>query len=909
VRRALLGASLVLAALAAPTPARTIAVVLDRSGSLRHADPDGRAPRLLGLAVALAARPGDALAVFPTRGEPRPAIPLPADPAAAARALAAVLEAPPRSGGADLLEALDRARAAAGPDGLVLVLTDDDLDVVEPGGGIPPAVRERLPAGGRPTRDQVNAAAADLLEARAAAPGPPVVALRAPLPTGARATPFLQRIGAELVELEGDELAVAAELVARVRGEPLLAQRVALPAGAGALELDYPARVVLLAARPLEVPGAHRLAADGTAWLAETPGRLALPAGHPPLTAFCAPDLGLPAEVVAYRLRDGRVRVVAAGAEPPATGELVVRYRAEEVPLTGTPPRAHLAPQVLVGEVEEVTLLRRLDVDGRRVVAASRRIPLTRAEVVLRPEGGPAETGVPLTLRGPLPLGLAPEDPGSVRVREASGAGASAPLEVAGDELIVRYTPQAEGPLTLESEGELYVRLAAPVEVGPGQEYRLVVAGLRSAETGRELSSEEPVLLEAGARLALIVEVAVEPALPGEVSVDFVLAGGPAAATVEAEPATLRERLEHRIVLTWPEAREGRVTLRVVAREGTGIRGAGRSFTVVRPPSLLRYLVAGGLLLGALLWALVIVLRRRAARRRAEAERTARKAATARRVGRRQIRGVGGNGRMSVERYAFLEHSREDDEQVHIRPDESAVGVQFDVREDGAVRVRATDGAKIIHEDRPTILSDEASLQHGTAFAVVDAERRARRYVYLEDEPTGDELQRRYVADAASYEAEMRDSGVFVVLDDDQNVPAGVSGRLDDISSGDQVFPAAPSGVEEILDSRDESMMPSSADDQLVSDEGIVFMSSDEAEILDSDEVERLADTDIGATAETQRAPQQAGEGGGDAEVDEDLIGSDLVLGELSEDPGEASDDPGSGSDVVGDAYSDEART
>ena len=135
---------------------------------------------------------------------------------------------------------------------------------------------------------------------------------------------------------------------------------------------------------------------------------------------------------------------------------------------------------------------------------------------------------------------------------------------------------------------------------------------------------------------------------------------------------------------------------------------------------------------------------------------------------------------------------------------------------------------------------------------------RARRFVYLDDEPSAEELEQSVAQDRVSAEAELRDSGVYVLLDDNQNV-APMESVLD--ATSEDLFPSSESldplpepleglaGIEgdEIEDSVDEmAFVPLSEEGPMVSDEGVVWLGSDEAEILDSDEATTIeADTDV----------------------------------------------------------------
>jgi hypothetical protein len=226
----------------------------------------------------------------------------------------------------------------------------------------------------------------------------------------------------------------------------------------------------------------------------------------------------------------------------------------------------------------------------------------------------------------------------------------------------------------------------------------------------------------------------------------------------------------------------------------------------------------------------------------------ARLAAQAALVGEKQLRGIGANGKISVERYFFRDFLDEDGPLDHfsVGPLEGGASLDVELREDATVKAVASDGSQLVHADRPELLGREIVLRHGNAFAVVVGHT-ARRYVFLEGDPTGDELQQRFVEGTVSYEAELNDSGVFVVLDDDDNVPAGSDHDLtvsQELFVSHESLPQAEEQAaddesgEEFEDSDDETVpvVPSSADGAIVSDEGILYMDSTEADILDSDD-------------------------------------------------------------------------
>ena len=223
-------------------------------------------------------------------------------------------------------------------------------------------------------------------------------------------------------------------------------------------------------------------------------------------------------------------------------------------------------------------------------------------------------------------------------------------------------------------------------------------------------------------------------------------------------------------------------------------------------------------------------------------------------VGDKQLRGIGANGRISVERYVFRDFLDEDGplDRITLGPLENGAKLDVSLREDETIKAVSSEGAQLVHADRPDLLAREIVLRHANVFAVVVGTL-ARRFVYLAQDPTGDELQHCWIEGAVSYEADMRDSGVFVLLEDDQNFAAESDHH--DLTVSQELFTsheslplpdAVPAGAEDsdptFEDSDDERVpvVPSDEDGPVVSDEGILYMDSTEAEILDSDADKQL---------------------------------------------------------------------
>lgn len=878
-----LSLTLALGAPAAAQEGRTVAVVIDRSGSLRHADPDGHGPQLLAAALALALESGDRLLLVDDPASEAPPEPVGELSGLAGRLTALVRSSVPARGGVDLGALLVSALTRVGPQGLVVVYTDDDLDVIGADGRPPPEVLERARrAEPRPARDALNRAALELLAERVRGlPGRRLLGLRAPLPPGARTVSLLEAVGARIHELDGPEDGLVSDLVEALRGEPALSQATALPAD-GALELPGPARVVLRGEDPLPLPGALRLDPDGRVVLIEAPPGPLRPgvAAH----AWVAPRAPLPPRVQAWALR-GAARVVVQGEDPHAgVGELVLRWGARQARLEGSPPQAQLPPAA-----GPLSLLRVVTgPGGRRAVADSRELFPQLTEVELT-SSGPAQSGLPQELTATPPAPMAWREPIAVRVRGPGGRTDRVMLVDAGEGRFAgRFTPDAGGTWEVQPDGLLPLRLNGPLEVSEGPRYRLKIEALLGPE-GEPLFELSP----RDEQVELRVKLAVEPPLPAPLPLHVTLNDAPTGAAISArDQLQLKDRAEGTLVLAWPEDATGdaRVLLRVLGPEGSAL-GATHRFVVHPRRSLTRLLAAVGLLtLAVILTGVQVIRRRRARAAAAEAallagaeeedeehepepeeedddEPAPRALAlppeTASRLGTRQLRGLGTNGKISVERYGFLENSREDSSVV-ISPEDSHAAVELEVRADGTVKAKAAEGAKLIHEDRPELLVNETTLRHGNAFAVVEGPR-ARRFVYLEREPDADELQTRFVEGTVSNEAEMRDSGVFVVLDDHHEVAPesarmlslgpGLLGRSsedlrdasdDELDDEPLDLGESDPGEDEIVDdSVDQAAVIDAEPGPPLSDEGVVYMDSDEAEILDSDAQER-APTDQG---------------------------------------------------------------
>jgi len=817
---------------------RRVAVVIDRSGSLSHADPKAGGLASIVEALALGLRGGDRLALSLSGGgklsetsikELQSALPV----------LQRLLAAKPKPGGADLQGLLLEASAWAGAEGTVLVYSDDDLDVIR-GGVAPPAAlalaqEEAKAEGVAPARDAVNRAARRLL--RRAVLGqktrPRLVALKLPLPAGAGATPFLEALGAEVVT---PGKAAVARLAARIRGAAIVGEQLRLEPGERELKLPFPARIVIRSTKGIELPGAQRLDGAGHLWSLEVKGPLALPE-HGGAWVSVAPTLGEAEGVLAYRLRAGGVRVVAPEAK---SGTVLARQSGREFLLEGQPP------QVRLGGVSEVEVALVLGSGDSQVVGPARRLSLGDAEVQLVAAGEP-RVGKAIEFSGQLPLGFEAKDL-VVEVSEGGGRRTSVSFAAPEGESVQKvrgsYVPRSVGPLEVRARGPLAISLSAPLEVSPAPTYSLEIVSVRR---GSDEVDVDHALPRSGA-FDLKLTITVRPKPPEPVQAVLTLSGVEGL-EVKTRSLTLAGEQEVDLSLELPADLPDATRSLGVALEPVG--GATlpgrRSLPFKAPRSWKQSAIAIGLMLLALIWFLIVWISRRRDMAYVGLE-----------VGRKQVRTIGTNGRISPERYLFSQHFLSREEGVLIEPEDSIGGaLAFRVRDDGAVECLAKDGAKLIHEDRPTVLAASMTVEHGTAFAMVYGQR-ALRYVYLEDEPTGDELANKLFGDQASYEEEIRDSGVFMILDDDENIPKA-SARME--ASAEILFPSS----QQFESSEDLSVVPSDSGRAYpVSDEGIVVMNSDEGKILDSADLDLLTSGEIRA-----------------AEAEFDALGMDISLGDI----------------------------
>ncbi|MCA8923449.1 MAG: hypothetical protein KDD82_16655, partial [Planctomycetes bacterium] len=635
---------------------------------------------------------------------------------------------------------------------------------------------------------------------------------------------FLGSLDAEVVDLlpADPERAVTA-MAALLSGKPVM-DPLQLAPGESRLAPGFEARALVRAQRPLSLEG-RKLDARGTLWLLEVPVEGLDLGEHGGAVCYLAPSARLPSDLAAYGL-DGVVRVSAG--ELPEGGALFVRLDGAEAPLAGTPPTVDAR-----GSAAQVEVVLKVGRGG--FVADSRRLDVLPVRLTLGAEGE-AQVGQPLLLRGQLSPGFTA--PGPIRLALRCGSGEERELTLDAD-LTASFTPEVAGRLNVRTVGPLPLSFKEVTVAAPAAPPRLRLTVSRA--DGTPILGALPV---AGEEVELRVEVAAEPPYASPVQASFSLEGG-AGLTLVAEPFEVRDKATTAVRLRWPAEPGDEASLTLLARTATATPATGRhTLHLVHPVDLLRRYLGWALILLAVIAVIAYVLQRRF------------RAYLASRMGNRQIRGIDAEGKISVERYNFVDNSRED-EVVEIAPELTASSVELIVQDDGSVRASISGRAKLIHEKNPHLLVDSTPLRHGDSFAVVEGSR-ARRFVYLDDEPSAEELEQSVAQDRASAEAELRDSGVYVLLDDNQNV-APMESVLD--ATSEDLFPSSESldplpepleglaGIEgdEIEDSVDEmAFVPLSEEGPMVSDEGVVWLGSDEAEILDSDEATTIeADTDV----------------------------------------------------------------
>lgn len=755
------------AASAAAADEKTTAVVLDRTGAVAHGDPRGEGRFALAFALALTAKPGARVVVFAPALDP----PVEGD-ALSLDSLVSVLKTVvtgPSLGGANLVP-LFRDAAARGA--VVVAYTSGELDVVDARGRVPQDILAKArETDARPDRKGVNEAARSLLAELAKPLEGKLVALRTPLPAPAKSVPFLEVLGARIVELE-QPLEATRRLAKEIAGVDLPAvATLALDEGRATVAAERGSRVVLLGDKGLRIATKHGFALDGEgrAWVvdADAPFEVEGAAGTK-VSTIAAPRTSLEFAAAAYRLASGGIHVTVT----PRDRTLSLAARAEGQDLERSPDGS-LRGRLPRNDASAI----KLAVGAPGALPEPGELAVTRAVIALEAAEAPlagARTRL-VAHAASLPTELLPRTIGIALVTSGAGASGKASVELtrSGDSFVGEVV-LTEGTWTLDTvrAGELAVELRAPLATRP--------AGVLTA-----------TLVEAGKIVegssVLLLDLAVDPPLAADATP--LVAATRGLARIEGG---VKDRARVRVVVANVEPGPNELELTLPLARGAESR-AKVSFGLELAPSWKKP-AAAGLFLVALAWGLVVHLRRRA---------------LARRFGAKQLRGLGSNGKMSYERYPLIEHR--DGRWAAIAPP-GATAARLELTKDGRVRARALEGSELSAQDGKK--KDEILCVHETLF-LVKRGLYTRPWVYLEREPTGEELAKRYIQGAPSYDGESsRDSDVFVLLDDQENmVPP--SQRLVPVDS------ARLPQVDEVL--------------QAESDESVVVTNSDEERVLDDE--------------------------------------------------------------------------
>jgi hypothetical protein len=193
-----------------------------------------------------------------------------------------------------------------------------------------------------------------------------------------------------------------------------------------------------------------------------------------------------------------------------------------------------------------------------------------------------------------------------------------------------------------------------------------------------------------------------------------------------------------------------------------------------------------------------------------------RRARLARLFGRRQLRGIGSNGRLSYERYLLHEH-RDSARSAVVPPGPTAIRVVIDGQ--SIAHAFALEGSQLVVDGGAPAPSGP-QLAHGTRIAVLRG-LYVRRYVYLERDPTAEELVALWDEERRGHSAQEPISDLIVVLDEHENmVPP--SARLVALDS------ARLPDVRGLTDDSDESVVIADSDESAIIDLGSNGANDDE---------------------------------------------------------------------------------
>jgi hypothetical protein len=150
-----------------------------------------------------------------------------------------------------------------------------------------------------------------------------------------------------------------------------------------------------------------------------------------------------------------------------------------------------------------------------------------------------------------------------------------------------------------------------------------------------------------------------------------------------------------------------------------------------------------------------------------------------RRFGRKQVRAIGSNRRLSYERYLLRE--RRTGARTALAPD-GPLALALEVQDD-SVLVTPLEGSEVFGSDGRAVAA-ATRLEHGDLLRVVRGAFE-RRFVYLAHDPTGDELVKTWGPRALpSDEGALDDEDLFVILEERQELVAP-SARLGPLDLGE----------------------------------------------------------------------------------------------------------------------------
>ncbi|MBI3724096.1 hypothetical protein HY251_09115, partial [bacterium] len=640
----------------------------------------------------------------------------------------------------------------------------------------------------KPDRNAVNEAArAALAEiVPGAALSKRFFALRAPLPVEARGVSFIEKLGAQAVDLDLARPLEAARGIASALGGEVAVRSIILEENGAKIESSARSRVAVLADRPIRISGTDAVSpmdAEKRVFILDSHDGALEVSGEKGTTVATlvasGPKLSLAVRAFRTASHAAFVEVVPSAPAP----SLVVNVRAGTAEATLARKGERFLGSV-AAEEQASTVTVNAVLDGNALPPIETRIG--GAAVHVEPKGS-AVVGAPLALVGELDPDLPDElVPGRFTLTLRSGSGGEATGELvrkgAGFQGDITFAKAGSYSLSRAEAGELGVGLASPIEVAPAP----ALAIRRKGEPG-------PLALSGGTA-EVEVELELTPPPTKAASVSFSLTGIQGEAISETHG--LPGKATFLVKISAPSAdRAGNCELVAKAKLAHGEAVASLPLEITVQPW--KKIAAAALLGLAVLWLLVVLVRRRS---------------LAKLWGEKQLRGIGTNGKMSYERYLLRDHrvSR----RAAVAPP-GATAARVEIQGDGRALARAEEGSHLLRIEAKPEAKPALPLVHETAFAVVRGLYN-RRYVYLEREPTASELEKRYVPEARSYEgsdARTADSDVIVLLEEKQNL----------VPPSQRIVPVDSARLPKIEPLSD-----------IDSDESVVIADSYEAKVIDS---------------------------------------------------------------------------